>query len=116
MNKEIASYLEHIVADYDRWTNQSIAQDPITKRIREQMFNEFKTNIRIDEGSKFFKIVTNGGGGSGGSCHSFIVKNDMGKFKRGDILKAASWRAPAKNFSRGNVLTGNFSNVRWTGC
>ncbi len=110
MNKEIASYLEHIVADYDRWTNQSIAQDPITKRIREQMFNEFKTKIRVDEGSKFIKVVTNG------SCHSFIVKQDTGKFKRGDILKAASWRAPAKNFSRGNVLTGNFSNVRWTGC
>lgn len=110
MNKEIAAYLDHIVADYDRWTNQSIAQDPITKRVREQMFNEFKTKIRTDEGSKFIKVVTNG------SCHSFIVKQDMGKFKRGDILKAASWRAPAKNFSRGNVLTGNFSNVRWTGC
>lgn len=74
------------------------------------MFNEFKSKIRVDEGSKFIKVVTNN------SVHSFIVKNDMGKFKRGDILKAASWRAPAKNFSRGNVLTGNFSNVRWTGC
>lgn len=110
MNKEIAAYLDHIVADYARWSNMSAAKDDVTKKIREQMFQEFKTKIRIDEGSKFIKVVSNGG------AHSFIVKQDTGKFKRGDILKAASWRAPAKNFSRGNVLTGNFSNVRWTGC
>jgi hypothetical protein len=41
--------------------------------------------------------------------------DDDGKFKRGDILKAASWKAPAKNFSRGNVLTGTLNRITWTG-
>ena len=35
-------------------------------------------------------------------------------FKKGDILKAAGYNAPALNQPRGNVLTGNY-NIRWTG-
>jgi hypothetical protein len=42
------------------------------------------------------------------------VKEDMPKFKKGTILKAASWAAPAKNYGRGNILDGNY-DVRWTG-
>jgi len=45
---------------------------------------------------------------------AFIVKQDDGKFKMGDILKAASWRAPAKNSARGNVLEAGYS-IQWTG-
>jgi len=32
----------------------------------------------------------------------------------GDILKPASWRAPAKNSARGNVLEGGYA-IQWTG-
>ena len=35
-------------------------------------------------------------------------------FKKGDILKAASWSAPAKNRARGNILEGNYP-IQWTG-
>ncbi len=46
----------------------------------------------------------------------FIVKTDTDKkFRKGDILKAASWAAPARNKARGNILEGDFSWVRWTG-
>jgi hypothetical protein len=49
------------------------------------------------------------------SSHSWIVIGDHGKFKHGDILKSASWKAPAKNFSRGNVLCGGYKQLRWCG-
>ena len=49
------------------------------------------------------------------SSHSFVMLADDKKFKFGDILKSASWKAPARNFKRGNVLTGDFKNIRWCG-
>jgi hypothetical protein len=41
----------------------------------------------------------------------------QGKFVVGDILTAASFSAPAKNFARGNILdvTSYENRVRWTG-
>lgn len=49
------------------------------------------------------------------SSHSWVMLKDDGKFKQGDILKSSSWRGPARNFKRGNVLTGDFKNIRWVG-
>jgi hypothetical protein len=74
----------------------------------ERMFNEYKDGFKSIVGQKFIKI-TNGNG-----VKAFIVKEDNGKFKRGDILKPASWRAPAKNSARGNVLEGGYA-IQWTG-
>ena len=46
---------------------------------------------------------------------SFVVNTDDDKlFKRGDVLKAAGFNAPARNAPRGNVLNGGF-NINWTG-
>ena len=74
----------------------------------ERMFNEYKDGFKTIVGQKFIKI-TNGNG-----VKAFIVKQDNGKFKMGDILKPASWRAPAKNSARGNVLEGGYA-IQWTG-
>lgn len=49
------------------------------------------------------------------SSHSWIVIKEDKKFKLGDILKSASWKAPARNFARGNVVEGNFQHIRWCG-
>ena len=73
-----------------------------------RMFNEYKDGFKSIVGQKFIKI-TNGNG-----VKAFIVKQDDGKFKMGDILKPASWRAPAKNSARGNVLEGGYA-IQWTG-
>ena len=74
--------------------------------------------VEFDKGSKFIKVIvghsTDGVRDPGRSSHSFIVlKSD--KFQFGDILKSASWKAPAKNFARGNVLEKSYGSISWCG-
>jgi hypothetical protein len=108
MATAIDSYIAHIKADYAGWSKRG---DPI----REVMIQEFNAGCLYEIHRKFIKVITGKVGGNT-SVHSFIMLDDDGKFKRGDILKAASWKAPAKNFARGNVLTGKFERrVSWTG-
>lgn len=78
--------------------------------VRMHMIAEYEGNIRYQVGSKYIKVIQRN------SVHSFIVNTDKDKkFRKGDILKPAGWAAPARNFARGNVLDGDFSNIRWTG-
>ena len=50
-----------------------------------------------------------------GQVWGFVVGTDTDpKFKKGDVLKAAGFNAPARNAPRGNVLEGGF-NINWTG-
>ena len=78
------------------------------KEVKEKMWKEYATGFEIKTMKKFIKVV------NGGSVKAFIVMKDFSRFKMGDILKAAGWRAPALNQARGNVLTGNY-NIQWTG-
>jgi hypothetical protein len=105
----LTAYLDHIRADYTSWQNLAAKTDPISVKIREEMNQRFVTNVKVEHGSKYVRVVTNGG------AHSFIVVKDTPKFPAGTILKAASWKAPATNFARGNILSGDFSRVTWTG-
>ena len=79
-----------------------------------EMIDEFENSWKILPGKKFVKVVAKH------SVHSFIVKEDMFtpggqlRFRKGDVLKAASWKAPAMNCARGNVLEGNYP-IEWTG-
>jgi hypothetical protein len=100
---QLSSYLEHIKTSYRTWNRSGNAE------IINQMIAEFETGVSVERGSKYLKVV------SRGSVHSFIVIKGDGKFKVGDILKAATFKAPATNFNRGNILTGDFSRVTWTG-
>ena len=86
-------YAEHLIKDYGR---------PDA---------DFK--VDFIPGSKYIKVAV--GTNSSRSSHSFIVVKPDAKFKFGDILKSATWKAPAKNFARGNVLEGNFKHIRWCG-
>lgn len=75
---------------------------------QQKMVNEFENSFEVSEGQKYIKIKQKRGGVWG-----FVVKQDDGQFRAGDILKAASYSAPARNKARGNVFTGY--TVRWTG-
>ena len=97
----LTEYLEHIKADYAKWKSDSPYRDDFIK--------EFNAGLRVDVGSKYIKVVAER------SVHSFICLRDMGKFTKGDILKAESWASPARNFARGNLMARNFGSVRWTG-
>jgi hypothetical protein len=100
--KNLEAYLDAIKADYAKWLGTDTD-------IRIEMIRQFNESLRVIDGNKYLKVVKNG------SVHSFICKRDMGKFTTGDVLKAASWAAPARNFARANLFQGDFSKVRWTG-
>ena len=69
---------------------------------------EWDSKTKVTQGKKYIKVVQENG------VFAFIVKKDFKHFKKGDILKAAGFNAPALNSARGNVLTGNYS-IQWTG-
>lgn len=64
-------------------------------------------SLKLVKGQRYAKLVSVQPGSVGGSSHSFI------DLTNGDILKAASWKAPAKH-ARGNIRMGDASN-RWNG-
>ena len=47
-------------------------------------------------------------------CFVLSLEKTLVNLKKGDILKAAGYRAPARNSARGNVLEGNYA-IQWTG-
>ena len=69
---------------------------------------EWDSKTKVTQGKKYIKVVQENG------VFCFIVKEDFKHFKKGDILKAAGYNAPALNAARGNVLTGNYL-IQWTG-
>lgn len=101
--ENLNEYIEHIKADYASWH-----KDP-NDEVRQEMVREFNITIRYEIGRKYIKII------QGGSVHSFICRFDDAKFKAGDILMAASWSSPARNFARGNILDERWDSVKWTG-
>ena len=79
----------------------------LTGYSKEQV-DKWENLFRLETGKKYIRVVRENG------VFCFIVREDSGKFKKGDILKAAGYRAPARNSARGNVLTGNYA-IQWTG-
>ena len=65
--------------------------------------------VEFEEGSKYVKVVSISWGSR--SVHSFVEK------ETGNIWKAASWKAPARNFVRGNVFdqSSYLNRTTWTG-
>ena len=61
--------------------------------------------VDAKEGGKYYKVFKIESGYGGPYVWFFVDKEE------GNIWKAASWKAPAKNFPRGNILTDNAKDV-----
>ena len=79
----------------------------LTGYSKEQV-EQWDNKTKVSQGKKYIKIVQDTG------VFCFIAKEDFKHFKKGDILKAAGYNAPALNSARGNVLSGNYA-IQWTG-
>ncbi|HIG57782.1 MAG TPA: hypothetical protein EYQ21_00050 [Flavobacteriales bacterium] len=112
MEEALLGFKNAIIEDYLGWTTRCTGSAPKGELsdINKKMISEFNEKITYKEGSKYIKFFS-----EGGSVHSFVVNTDKDKkFKKGDILKAAGYSAPARNFARGNILAGKYE-IRWTG-
>jgi hypothetical protein len=116
MREAIEKVLEAMRKDYIRWSDSSKLFNRERSRFNNEMIENYCNGLEVTEGSRYWKIIGSNGGGSQRSVKGFIVKAGDKKFREGDMLKAAGWAAPARNFARGNVLDGRGVNeVRWTG-
>ena len=105
LDEGIKNLMSGAKQDYVRMS--TMGGKELTGYSKEQVDNWDK-KTRVMSGKKYIKIVQDTG------VFCFIAKEDFKHFKKGDILKAAGYNAPALNSARGNVLTGNYM-IQWTG-
>ena len=112
MNNEMNTLIENIKKDYFNWTTRCVdakGLDDLTET-NKKMIAEFNEKITFKVNTKYIKVFT-----EGGSVWGFVVNTDKDKkFRKGDILKAAGYNAPARNAARGNIVDGGYV-INWTG-
>jgi len=104
MNDAMTTLLERIAHDFADWKARGEYGE-------EGDFDKMIDQLSIVEGRKYLKVIRTD---NQKTVWGFIQKEDDKQFRAGDILKAASWAAPARNKPRGNVLDGGYT-IRWTG-
>jgi len=128
MIEDIEKVLDAMRADYYEW---SITRPELTggfesesaRNYAEESVKNYNDGLTLKETRKYWKIISKKAGGT--SVNGFIVKEDetgyrKGKsFKKGDLLMAAGWKAPARNFERGNLYSSTDfvikRSCRWMG-
>ena len=98
----LGNMYDAMVADYAKFMVPDNAS-------RKGMNDDYKNGLAYKFGRKYIKMIDRN------SVVAFVVNTDNDKkFKKGDILKAASYNAPARNAARGNILDGGYP-INWTG-
>ena len=105
LEQGVANMMAGAKNDYMKWS--TMGGKELTGYCKEQVDN-WDSKTKVSQGKKYIKVVQDTG------VFCFIAKEDFKHFKKGDILKAAGYNAPALNSARGNVLTGNYP-IQWTG-
>ena len=101
-SKAVDNLLDGIGDSYANWNGAMATPDRV---------NQFRNGLKINSGRKFDKVIEQN------RVWGFIAKTDGAHkgipHKKGDVFKAAGWRAPAK-WARGNIFDGG-KFYRWTG-
>ena len=110
-NNAINNLLDGIKESYASWGSDIDSLTGSQKEIRLKMIDEFNNGVHVRSGKKYDKVIT------GTSVWGFIAKEDgllKGiPHKKGDVFKAAGWRAPAK-WARGSIFSSD-KFYSWTG-
>ena len=106
LNEGITNMMLGAKKDYEQMSTSYGKKE--LKVILKNKLNNWDNNTKVSLGKKYIKIV------QGNSVFAFVMREDSGRFKKGDILKAAGYNKPALNSARGNVLDGNYA-IQWTG-
>jgi hypothetical protein len=103
LQDSIQHYIRHLYADYRRDLYDDLGGKDFMFECGTKYARVYSVDSRDQSQQRY--------------AHSFIVLRDTNRFKRGDILKAASWLKPALNYARGNVFTQSSyeSRVTWSG-
>ena len=109
MQTQIDTLLDAIKADYINWSTQGGKKEIST--YCQGVVDNFDDKVEVKHGKKYIKIV---GGVSSGVWGFIVATDNHPKFKKGDILKAAGYNAPATNAARGNIVDGGYT-INWTG-
>mgnify|MGYP000004465781 FL=1 len=108
MQNEIQTLIQKAKADYVKFATAGERGTPEPGSYFAEQLDNFENSFEVKTGTKYIKLIRNNG------VWGFIVNTDKdAKFKKGDILKAAGYNAPARNKARGNVFE-NYT-VAWTG-
>lgn len=104
VTKAILNYLTYLKDDYVKW---SLKDSYASKEINEHMIKDYTDALTVKSNTEFSRIIVRG------SSHSFVVLQDKGTLKRGDILRAKTRTKPDTSFVHGNVLQERFNTISW---
>lgn len=95
----VEAYLDFIADNWAGWRSEGMPTR-----------DEFRANLSTSKGARFIKVIRTAENGQR-SVHSFIERDN------GNVWKAAGWKAPALNFTRGNIFKpAEFKGrITWTG-
>jgi hypothetical protein len=119
LNQSVEFLICEIIDNYYRWSDSIKERNGNDSKYRDEQAKDFKDSITYEVGNKLIKILSKDRKNSQSTVWGFIVReNNKVKcttsecyFEKGDLLKAATYKQAARNFSRGNILNGQMENL-----
>ena len=108
LNEGIENMMSGAKADYEEFFTARGKKEIVPDSYGDTQLKEYDSKTKVTYGKKYIKVVQDKG------VFAFVMKEDSGHLKKGDILKPAGYNKPSLNAARGNVLTGDYY-INWTG-